>query len=101
MDDEEGDQPECENKMDGAGSLPPAEQRREEMKARIKPRRHRHAGQDHHRYQNEDDGEIGELLQHVVVPGLVPLRKAKPDVLPDLVRNSAPATTPRPQVAAT
>src|ERR1041385_1738894 len=96
----EADQSESKNKMDGTGGLAAAENRHQERKARIKARRHRHAGQDHDRYRDEDDGEIGQLLQHVVTPRLVPLRKAKPDVLPDVVRNIAPFARTRPEIAA-
>src|SRR6476469_6715273 len=86
--------------MDGAGGLAAAKQCHQEMKARIKTGRHRHAGQNHDGYDDEYDSEIGELLQHIVMPRLIPFREAETDVLPDFVRNITPFTRARPQIAA-
>ena len=60
---------------------------------RIHPRRHREAGQDHQRQQDEDDAEIGQFLDWVVTPRCLATRKFQPQMIGCIVEKSA-----RPQL---
>ncbi len=69
--------------MDRAGRLASVEQRQQEGESRVHRRRHRQAGQHLHRKKYEQHDEIGQLLDDVVALGLLALRKAQRQVLPD------------------
>ena len=75
MHDEEGDKQVRANEINRARRLPSAEQRQNPGKGRIHLRATLPARSKLQRQQNEDHGEIGELLDDVVALGFVALRK--------------------------
>src|SRR6516165_11639528 len=81
MNQDEQDNRKRGDKMNGACALAASEQVREPMKQGVETRRHRQAGENDHRQQQEDDKEISELLQHIIAPGFVASGESQLDVI--------------------
>src|SRR5689334_7857471 len=69
MHDEEQDEQVGGDEVDGARRLAAAEQVNEHRRDGVEPRRHGEAGQHDGWEQDENDGDVGELLQRVVPLG--------------------------------
>ena len=95
---ERDDQPGC-NEVNRACGLASAEEIDPSGEQRIDARRHRESHQDHQRQQNEDDDEIGELLQNVVARGRYALLVAKQQVILDRLADSGPLVARRQKIA--
>src|SRR5258706_6854359 len=82
VDQDEADQEPCGDEVKRARRLPAAEEIHPARHDRVRPWRHRNAHQDQERQHDEDDREVGELLQDVVFLRRLDLRMAEAHVVP-------------------
>ncbi len=99
MDDDEGDDRPGQDEVDAARRLASAEQVQQPWRGGVDAWRHGQARQQHQR-QHDDDADVGELLQHIVGPRLLPLREFEAQMIPDRVADAAQLQTGRQEVAA-
>src|SRR6185437_9950838 len=100
VNDEEDHEAEGAEEVDGARALPSAEDEKQFGKRAIHGGRHGEAGQHDQRAEDEDHGEIGELLQHVVVQRLLAFGEAQMQVIDDVLADIPQVALFRQQVAA-
>src|SRR5262249_36956431 len=104
MDDDEEHDQRRGDEMERARALPSVEEIDDEGEAGIDARRHGKPGEHDERQDDEDEAEIGELLQHIVVTAVIEaeegmiddrpadaaqLRPARDEVAPDMAAEEA------------
>ena len=86
MDDDEEDDQRGADEVDRARRLAAAEDVDQPGEGRVEPGRHGQPGEHDERQHDEDQAEIGELLEHVVVAAVA---EAQPHVVDDRAADAA------------